>query len=528
MKRHELRQLIKESVKAALNENFLTESPKDPTKEEMVQFLRKEFGGMGVDEQSFEFDMEGAIYWFASHYHGGQWSNLYSALSTSQFSPGPSARGPERDSMEEDMYRALEAEFGGQEHQHGTEPPHPGEDEEWSTALQERTETVLKYLDNGYYILSPKQAKEFSVDGQLPRPGYEKKADISKLQGLKADYRGQIRPLDVSEEDSAWIHQTPTWGKNVWAVRIHKRNIPIMRESRMDDPNYGDEFATDNSLLSTCCQAPPMGEVDRIVEPPVGICSRCRDHASFEPAELQEDGAAGGQGGPGAPGTGMGNVTANVDPVRVPFGGGRKHPKDVPAHRTDEASAEDDDALYVEYLAQMPGEEPFMLNGQKFEYVWAKYPSGKKDIGVYAFAGDMTYGYNAFRQMHNLKESEITDPSTGEVAPGPRDRFEMQPGTVDWETKAREREKKERNIGRPQIKKALDKIALMPQHQWRALMDRARKAHRFFPNDGSDPVKLNTQLALQYISENPGMFAETPLRESYVPTQVLKLKDLLK
>ncbi len=349
MKRKELKQLIRESVKSALNENFLTENIQDPTKEEMVQFLTREFGRMADDKQAFRFDMEGAIYWFASHYHGGQWSNLYSALSTSHFRPGPSVNGPEKDSMEEDMYKALEAEYGGQQHQHDVEPPHPGEGDDWRNALQETgQDTVLKYIDNNYYMLSPKQAKEFAVDGKLPRPGYEKKADISKLKGLKADIQGRIQPLDISDEDSAWILPTVTWGKQVWAVRIHKRMMP-----------------------------------------------------------MREDGAAGGgQGGPGAPGTGMGNVTANVDPVRVPFGGGRKHPKDVPAHRTNEGTQEDDDALYVEYLSQMPGEEPFMLNGQKFEYVWAKYPSGKKDIGVYAFAGDMTYGYNAFRQMHNIKEAK--------------------------------------------------------------------------------------------------------------------------
>ena len=40
----------------------------------------------------------------------------------------------------------------------------------------------------------------------------------------------------------------------------------------------------------------------------------------------------------------------------------------------------DENALYVEYLKELPGEEPFTLQGQKFQYVLAKYPSGKKDI----------------------------------------------------------------------------------------------------------------------------------------------------
>ena len=61
--------------------------------------------------------------------------------------------------------------------------------------------------------------------------------------------------------------------------------------------------------------------------------------------------------------------------------------------------------LYVEFVADMRDEEPFMMGGQKFQFVTAKYPNGKKDIGVYAFSGDIVYGYQAFRQMHNLKEN---------------------------------------------------------------------------------------------------------------------------
>ena len=63
-----------------------------------------------------------------------------------------------------------------------------------------------------------------------------------------------------------------------------------------------------------------------------------------------------------------------------------------------------EDPLYVEYISERPGEEPFELGGQKFQYVNAKYPNGKVDIGVYAFAGDIVYSYNAFRQMFNIQE----------------------------------------------------------------------------------------------------------------------------
>lgn len=48
-----------------------------------------------------------------------------------------------------------------------------------------------------------------------------------------------------------------------------------------DDPNYGDEFFSNSSLVSNCCGAPPWGEVSNDNEP-VGICSRCKAHAVFE------------------------------------------------------------------------------------------------------------------------------------------------------------------------------------------------------------------------------------------------------
>lgn len=35
-----------------------------------------------------EFDREEAIYWFASDWHSGQWSNLYAVLCASEFKPG--------------------------------------------------------------------------------------------------------------------------------------------------------------------------------------------------------------------------------------------------------------------------------------------------------------------------------------------------------------------------------------------------------------------------------------------------------
>ena len=58
--------------------------------------------------------------------------------------------------------------------------------------------------------------------------------------------------------------------------------------------------------------------------------------------------------------------------------------------------------LYVEYSDQMSGENPFVMGGKKYQFVWAKYSNGRRDIGVYAFEGDVTFGYLAWREMNNL------------------------------------------------------------------------------------------------------------------------------
>jgi hypothetical protein len=64
----------------------------------------------------------------------------------------------------------------------------------------------------------------------------------------------------------------------------------------------------------------------------------------------------------------------------------------------------DKDPLYVEYYKEMQGEEPFEMNGNKYQFVWAKYPDGKVDIGAYAFGQDLVYAYDKFKSMHKLQE----------------------------------------------------------------------------------------------------------------------------
>ena len=75
---------------------------------------------------------------------------------------------------------------------------------------------------------------------------------------------------------------------------------------------------------------------------------------------------------------------------------GQKDAFENPARRPKESP------LYVKYLSLKSDEEPFMMQGTKYEYVWAEYPGGIKDIGVYSYANDLVYSYDSFRQMMNL------------------------------------------------------------------------------------------------------------------------------
>jgi hypothetical protein len=77
----------------------------DPTREEMLAYLASIPGIAEFDS----FDIEEATYWFASDWHGGQWSSLYIALSASPFTPGINANAPGEPAGQ--LYDELEAHY---------------------------------------------------------------------------------------------------------------------------------------------------------------------------------------------------------------------------------------------------------------------------------------------------------------------------------------------------------------------------------------------------------------------------------
>lgn len=71
-------------------------------------------------------------------------------------------------------------------------------------------------------------------------------------------------------------------------------------------------------------------------------------------------------------------------------------PKNLETLPTDTEGS--DDEYIVQYDSERSGEDPFVLNDVKWQYVNAIYPGGKRDIGVYRFGHDLVYGYEWFRK----------------------------------------------------------------------------------------------------------------------------------
>lgn len=89
----------------------------------------------------------------------------------------------------------------------------------------------LTYIDNGFYKLTPSQARELCIDKEFPRLGYEKKADPAVLAKVKIGEvrNGQWREFTFKAKNAtaAWVMRTPLrwWqGKDLkhgWSWALH-------------------------------------------------------------------------------------------------------------------------------------------------------------------------------------------------------------------------------------------------------------------------------------------------------------------
>jgi len=88
---------------------------KDPTQQEMFEFLSKKFENAGIDGIIDNIFI--STYWFAYNFYDGQFSNLYSALCNSFYSPSILANNieDEYDSIIFMMYNCLIEEFIGED-----------------------------------------------------------------------------------------------------------------------------------------------------------------------------------------------------------------------------------------------------------------------------------------------------------------------------------------------------------------------------------------------------------------------------
>jgi len=80
----------------------------DPTKDEMLEHLET----WPYISEASDFDIEEAIYWFAYGYHSGQDSNLYSVLSTSEYTPSPIQDTISKKGISYSLYLELVDTFG--------------------------------------------------------------------------------------------------------------------------------------------------------------------------------------------------------------------------------------------------------------------------------------------------------------------------------------------------------------------------------------------------------------------------------
>lgn len=401
MKSSHLKLLIKKILKESMGLNQI----KDPTKDEMLNYLAKSYGR----EEGFKDDAEVAMYWFASFYHGGQTSNLYSVLSTSRYHPGPIAKGPEPQTSEEMMYEDLVLEFAnGSEEANEFEKKHASLNENFSAtpknqALIEKwmkegnRKAAIKIIDSilrqqlGLSSSDLPDTATFAngvdgVEGALNngdfkgalKIGFETAKDMvaeeggeGLMEGFQKQTSGDLKIYKDREsgQDVYWMDNKDSGGK----ILIKPESVQkyINRGYRLIDMtvNEGDEADAVNDMWYG-------NETEKFPT-----------HQA-RPSKLKTP------------------ISKTFLKSKQPVQGLDWQGIKQRINKGTLKEISDDDVDYVEYHSQRKGEVPFVMktgDGQaKFEYVNAKYPSGKIDIGVYAFRGDIVYGYQHFNKIFNI------------------------------------------------------------------------------------------------------------------------------
>lgn len=410
MKKSQLKSLLKEIVKQSL----LLENIQDPTKEEMLNYLQQSYGR----EEGFKDDAEVAMYWFSNFFHGGQSSNLYSVLSTSRFSPGPLSRGPEPQTSEEMMYEDLVLHFAPtsdeakeiqQKHNslnEGLSPKNNALIEKWCKELGNR-KAAVKMIDSilrqriGLESADLPDTSTFAnglddIETMLSSGKYERALKVASNtakemveeeggEGLFETGQHSIKDLErfAKQEKNPYVRKA----MGIDSKQKSKTFFPSKSKPQDDDMDWKNvSRQIDRGTLKE--NDIPSQMVKQSLRSNIWKAEDARkiphkDISNFTLGDLQRY---------------YNTIEKFDDSVHVPgrgWGGVK------------EATESDEDVSMVEYHSPRKGESSFTLrtgNGQeKFEYCNAKYPSGKIDIAVYAYRGDICYGYNHFRKMFNIK-----------------------------------------------------------------------------------------------------------------------------
>ncbi len=173
------------------------DSIQDPTRDEMLSVLANEMGGLeGMDS----FSAEEAMYWYAYNHHGGQNSNLYSVLSTSEYKPSRLYNNIEDsgDEMSLAMYNTLVSNFGGEEIDMQGDNY---DDEDYNSELNENIE--MEKTKDGYIVLS-KRLK----NGDLFKRKYMDYTEKEARAKFKKEF-------DKEEETDKKINETVERFKNI-------------------------------------------------------------------------------------------------------------------------------------------------------------------------------------------------------------------------------------------------------------------------------------------------------------------------
>lgn len=116
------------------------------------------------------------------------------------------------------------------------------------------------------------------------------------------------------------------------------------------------------------------------------------------------------------------------------------NPYNEPDIKIDEPKS-NSNLIYVEYLSDMKGENPFNIHGDRYEYVWARYPGNKRDVGVYKFSNDLVLSFDWFKKniLKQVVDNDDYEKTSREVEHGinpynePDEKINELDSTVDAE-----------------------------------------------------------------------------------------------